>query len=67
VWRANLLRIRRWHRLAEGLHGLLSLPAEQGAELVILLGRIFRRVIRRALEKERRQLAIYLANRRATA
>jgi hypothetical protein len=69
LWRANPLRIRRWLRLAEGLPGLLGLPVEQGAELVTLLGRIVRGSIRRRLERERRDLARYLAatDRRATA
>jgi hypothetical protein len=58
MWRWNPLRIRRWHRLADGLPRLLTLvPPEAGAELVLLLRRIVRRVVHRALERERRQLA----------
>jgi hypothetical protein len=60
IWRLHPLRIRRWHRLAEGLPRLLSLPPEQGAELVVLLGRVVRRVVRRALDRERQHLAAEL-------
>jgi hypothetical protein len=48
------LRVRRFHRLADGLPNLLKLAPEQGAELVILLVRIARCMIRRALERDRR-------------
>jgi hypothetical protein len=58
MWRVHPLRVRRWHRLAEGLPRLLTLvPAEAGAELVLLLRRIVRRVVQGARDREWQQLA----------
>jgi hypothetical protein len=58
MWRMHPLRIRRWHCLADQLPRLLDLPPETGAELVKLLGRVVRRVLRHRLAGERELLRL---------
>jgi hypothetical protein len=45
------------------LPNLLKLTTEQGADLVIVMGRLMRRYIRRVMERERRELVQYIMDR----